>query len=196
LTGVFDKVNEWVFTDWCHLTNGANYVLAKELVDLVKNRVFGLPLGGQDSLKNPADSYFRDYAKKAGVLLNDRPAERGLHILKGYPGPELLEVAADQKNTAAGVVLDLGETLPVSRLRIVWGDEKSVPKSWRVEFSQDGKDWQPWLNITETRTDGYDQWPGFEYYAHQAAHARYVRYVPTGEDGQKPIRLRQLSLFR
>lgn len=195
LTGIFDKVNEWVFTDWCHLTNGANYVVAKELVDLVKARVFALPLGPDDSLKNPADSYFSDYAKNSTVLVNDRPPEGQLRILKGYPGPELLEVAPE-KGRASGVVLDMGEALPVSRLRIVWGDEKSVPKSWRIELSQDGKDWQAWLNVTETTTDGYDQWPGFEYYAHKETVSRYVRYVPEGEDAGKPIRLRQLSAFR
>lgn len=196
LTGVFDKVNEWVFTDWCHLTNGANYIVAKELANLVKTRVFNLPLEGDDAVKNPSDSYFRDYSTSANVLVNDRPADRGLHILKGYPGTEILEVSADQNNPPSGVVLDLGEVRPVSRVRIVWGDEKSVPKSWSVELSQDGKDWHPWLKEKETKTDAYDQWPGFEYYAHKESPARYVRYVPTGEDGRKPIRLRQLSLFR
>ncbi len=68
LTGIYDNVNEWVFTDWCHLTNGANYVLAKELVNLVKTRVFALPLGADDALRNPSDPYFLDYAKTAGVL--------------------------------------------------------------------------------------------------------------------------------
>lgn len=196
LTGVFDKVNEWVFTDWCHLTNGANYVIAKELVDLVKTRVFSLPLGPDDSLKNPADPYFKDYAKHSTVLVNGRPPEGQLRILKGYPGPELLEVASERKSEVSGVVLDMGEALPVSRLRIVWGDEKSVPKSWSVELSQDGKDWQTWLNVADTKTDAYDQWPGFEYYAHKETVSRYVRYVPRGEDADKPIRLRQLSAFR
>ncbi len=40
LTGIFDNVSEWVFTDWCHLTNGGNYIIAKELVNQVKTRVF------------------------------------------------------------------------------------------------------------------------------------------------------------
>jgi len=36
LTSIFGKVNAWVWTDWCHLTNGANYIIAKELVNLAK----------------------------------------------------------------------------------------------------------------------------------------------------------------
>ena len=54
LTGIFDNVSEWVFTDWCHVTNGGNYILAKELVNQVKQRIFQLPLGKDDTLQNPA----------------------------------------------------------------------------------------------------------------------------------------------
>ena len=35
-SGYFDDVSEWVFTDWCHLTGGANYLIAKELSNRVK----------------------------------------------------------------------------------------------------------------------------------------------------------------
>jgi hypothetical protein len=93
-------------------------------------------------------------------------------------------------------MLDLGSVLPVSRLRIVWGDEKSVPENWQIEFSEDGKDWKPWLTVNETQTDSYDQWPGFEHYSSKETPARYVRYIPFGGDASAPTRLRQLSLFR
>jgi len=193
LVSFYDNVHEWVFTDWCHLTNGANFLLAKELVNQVKTRVFGLPLKPRDKIHNPPDSYFRDYAKEAKVLVNDQPQDKGLHILKGYPGPELFEVTGD-KGEPQAVVLDLGSVVPVSRLRIVWGDPASAPQQWRMETSEDGKSWKEWLTITKNETDSFDQWPGFEYYAPDETPARYVKYTPAAESG--PIRLRQLSLFR
>jgi hypothetical protein len=196
LTGIFDDVKEWVFTDWCHLTNGANYILAKELANRVKKQVFGLPLLADDSIENSKDTYLLDYAQKATVLIDGKRTDSGLHILKGYPGTQLLEVPQDGKGGAPGLMLDLGSVLPVSRLRIVWGDEKSVPENWQVELSEDGKEWKPWLTVKETHTDSYDQWPGFEYYSSQQTPARYVRYVPSGEGANAAIRLRQLSVFR
>lgn len=192
LTGIFDNVNAWVFTDWCHLTNGANFVIAKALTDEVKSRVFKLPLTAHDRLQNPSDSYFTDYAKEAKILIDDKPADKGLHILKGYPGNEVLEVAADAKGQTAPMVMDLGAVFPVSRLRIVWGDKKAVPSDWRVEASEDGSNWKPWLTKEKTDTDSYDQWPGFEYYAASETPARYLRYVQK----EGPVRLRQLSFFR
>jgi len=196
LTGIFDTTTPWVFTDWCHLTNGANYLVAKELVNRAKVQVFGLPLTPGDVLRNPPDEYFRDYAKDARVLVNDKPTDEGLHILKGYPGPNQLEVPPSEPNRPASVVLDLGSVVPISRLRIVWGDEQSVPKEWRLEVSSDGQAWKDWLAVSQTKTDGYDQWPGYEHYSYQDSPGRFVRYVPTGEAAGKPIRLRQLSLFR
>ncbi|MGO9571536.1 MAG: discoidin domain-containing protein [Desulfomonilaceae bacterium] len=196
LTGIYDDVTEWVFTDWCHLTNGANYILAKELANRVKTQVFGLALLADDSIKNSKDAYFQDYAKNAKVLIDDKPVDSGLHILKGYPGTQLLEARQDGSGGAPRLMLDLGAVMPVSRLRIVWGDDKSVPENWQAELSEDGQHWKPWLTVNKTHTDSYDQWPGFEYYSSQETPARYVRYVPSGEGASAPIRLRQLSVFR
>jgi F5/8 type C domain len=193
-TKIYDNVHAWVFTDWCHLTDGANYVMAKKLVDRVKTDVFKIPLQPDDKIQDPADSYFVDYAKEATVLVNGKAVDRGLHILKGYPGRSVLEVPQD-KSKPESVVLDLGSTKPISRLRIVWGDKKSVPESWGMEISQDGTVWKKWFSIDKTNTDGYDRWPGFEYYAPQESQARFVRYTPTSKDGGA-IRLRQLSLFK
>ncbi len=92
--------------------------------------------------------------------------------------------------------MDLGAVVPISRLRIVWGAKDSVPQEWKVEISEDGASWKPWLSIEKSVTDAYDQWPGFEYYAPEQSAARYVRYVPAGEAAKKPVKLRQLSLFR
>jgi hypothetical protein len=196
LTKIFDNTKGWVFTDWCHLTNGANYVLAKELANLVKTRVFGLSLEAGDRLHNPPDSYLDDYSKEAKVLVDNRSTDAGMHILKGYPGANLLEVKSGGQSGPPAVVLDLGAVVPVSRLRIVWGDKQSVPSEWRLEISEDGTTWKDWLSVSGTRTDAYDQWPGYEHYFWQETPARYVRYSPSGEAQKKPIRLRQISLFR
>jgi hypothetical protein len=197
LTGMFDDVKEWAFTDWCHLTNGANYILAKELANRVRTQVFGLALLDDASTENSKDSYFQDYAKNATVLIDGNRTDSGLHILKGYPGAQLLEVPSrGDASDSARVMLDLGSVVPVSRLRIVWGGEKSVPEHWQVELSEDGKDWKPWLKVEKTHTDSYDQWPGFEYYSSKETPARYVRYIPSGEAASAPIALRQLSVFR
>jgi hypothetical protein len=196
LTGFYDNVSEWVFTDWCHLTNGANFILAKELVNQIKTRVFGLSLEPYDSISVPVDSYFQDYAKNSKVLVNDRPVDSGLHILKGYPGPNLLEVTRQGEGDSPAIVLDLGSVVPVSRLRIVWGDDKSVPTKWQIDTSEDGKTWKTWLSETDTATDHYDQWPGFEYYSLRETPARYVRYAQSAEGAGEVIKLRQLSLFR
>ncbi len=193
LTKIYDNVTSWVFTDWCHLTNGANYIMAKKLATQVKNQVFGLTPEKDDLLATPKDTYFRDYSKNAKVLVNDKPTDSGLRILKGYPGPQLLVESAHHSSGLPKVVLDLGAVVPVSRLRIVWGDKKSVPSNWKVELSTDGKTWEPWLAVNKTHTDNFDQWPGFEYLAFREMPARYVRYMPSDE---QPIRLRQLSVFR
>lgn len=193
LTGIFDNVKGWVFTDWCHLTNGANYIVAKALANEIKRRVFGLDLLPSDSLQPPLDSYLTDYAKTAKVLVNGTFTNEGLHVLKGYPTESQLEV---KPASNPAVVMDMGKVAPVSRLRIVWGDRQSVPASWKIQLSEDGKTWKDWLVIDKTQTDRFDQWPGFEYYDTKETPARYLRYVQTGDDAGNEIRLRQLSAFR
>ena len=178
-----------------HLTNGANYLMAKELTNLVRQRIRLMPLSPDDKMSAPIDSYLKDYSTSAKVSSWGKPADVGQHILKGYPGPELLEVASNPK-AAGPVVVDFGSVQPVSRLRIVWGDEKSVPSAWKVELSEDGKTWNAWLNVAKTVTDKFDQWPGFEDHATGSKQARYARYIPEGDSAKNPIRLRQLSLFR
>ena len=200
ITGIFDGVKEWVFTDWCHLTNGANYILAKALVNRVKTSIFHLPLLDSDILHDPLDSYFVDYARDAKVYIGDKPADQGLHILKGYPSTDALEVAASALTTASesskGVVLDFGNVVPISRLRIVWGGPDSAPKEWEIDISEDGTSWITWLAANGVPLDHFDQWPGYEYYAPQEEKARFVRYKAVGQDEAKPIVLRQISLYR
>jgi hypothetical protein len=191
LTGIYDSVSEWVFTDWCHLTNGANYLIAKALSAQVKEQVFGLTPDQYDTLQSPYDSYFTDYAAKANMLVDDKPYESGLRALKGYPGPDLLELP-ETSGKSPTVTLDLGALKPVSRLRVVWGDTKSVPGNWRVEVSENGVDWKPWAVFESVKPDRYDQWPGIEHYTHEETPARYVRYVQS----VGPVKLRQFSVFR
>ncbi len=196
LTGIFTPVTEWVWTDWCHLTNGANYIIARSLCYDVKKQIFGLPVPPEGPFNAPLDAYFRDYAKEAKVLVNGQLTDKGMHILKGYPGQELLTVPAAQETKAPGVTLEMEAVAPVSRLRIVWGDKESVPKHWRIEFSQDAANWTTWITEADVHTDSYDQWPGFECYAGTETPTKFVRYVQTGEDQAQEIKLRQISLFR
>jgi len=191
LTRIFDKTHDWVFTDWCHLTNGANYVLAKALVNEVKQRIFGLPLSESNKLPDPPDPYFVDYSKEAKVLVDGKARDDGLDILKGYPGHKGLEIPS---RADSAVILDLEKLVPISRLRIVWGSKETVPKSWKIDISEDGQNWKNWLTIDDSKTDQYDQWPGFEYYVGNETPSRYLRYSqgPVG----KEIYLRQLSFFR
>lgn len=200
LTGIFDDVTEWVFTDWCHLTNGANYVMAKALVNRIKTSIFNLPLLESDVLHKPTDSYFIDYACNAKVYVGEKPANQGLHILKGYPSTEKLEVDPASLSSASGlsrgVVLDIGRVVPISRLRIVWGGPNSVPPQWAIDFSEDGANWKAWLTAKDIAVDHFDQWPGYEYYAPCEEKARFVRYRAGSQEKTDPIVLRQISLYR
>ncbi|MFH0821950.1 MAG: hypothetical protein V2B18_04315 [Pseudomonadota bacterium] len=195
LTKIFDESREWVFTDWCHLTNGANYIIAKELVNQVKTRVFNLPLLPDDPLKKPYDSYFTDYAHQARVAAGGKVLEQSARIIEGHPGAEPLTVDPKQMGEG-GIMMVLGDLVPVSRFRIVWGSKDAVPQAWRVDLSEDGSNWKTWFKISQTRPDGFDQWPGFEYYAPNETPARYMRYVQEGEWAGRDASLRQMSLFR
>lgn len=192
LTTIFDSTNEWVFTDWCHLTNGANFMVAKALVAEVKKRVFGLELKPFDKLQEPFDTYFTDYSKSAKVLVDGKLTNVGLNILKGYPSSEALDIRTPGVNVE--LTLDLEKNVPISRLRIVWGSEKDCPTKWKMEVSSNGSDWRPWLNVESNVPDRFDQWPGYEYYAPSETEARFVKYTQTSSPGE--ISIRQISLFR
>ncbi len=195
LTTCFDNVNEWVFTDWCHVTNGANYILGKLLANEVKTRIFDLELLPSDTLAEDIDSYFHDYSKNSKVFVRGQASNHGLRILKGYPGEEVFEVQ-HHNGAPASLTLDLGSVKPVSRMRIVWADEKAVPDKWILELSMDGSEWKPWIKEEEFETDGFDKWPGYEKYLPKENIARYLRYTEKGSSAQRPIKLKQLSVYR
>lgn len=197
LHNYFDDVSEWVFTDWCHLTSGANYLVAKELSNLIKEHLLGQALGPGDSTAEK-DSFFWDMAASAEVLFAPEPnsPENGpKNILAGYPGDTLYSSEPPKEGERFEVVLDVGETHSVSRLRLVWADESSVPEQWMVDVSEDGKDWKTLYQGDNKHTDNYSRWPGFEYYAAVPLQARYLRYRPLGTE-KGPIRLRSWSVAR
>jgi hypothetical protein len=193
----FDDVSEWVFTDWCHLTSGANYLVAKELSNLVKKHVFG-PALTRGGLTSDKDSYFWDLAA-SGTILYAPPADRGenvpKNILSGYPGDALYssrDVPADEK---LEVILDMEQVYPVSRLRIVWADKLSVPDEWVVESSTNQETWETLVKGTNRQTDEFSRWPGFEHYGAEPVQARYLRYRPI-TTSKRSVRLRSWSVFR
>lgn len=193
----FDDVSEWVFTDWCHLTSGANYLIAKELSNLVKEHFFAMPLTDADKITHK-DSFFWDVAA-SGKLKYAPPANSPTNgpenMFTGYPGEKVYSSGKVKPEEPLEVVLDLEETRPVSRTRIVWADEASVPNTWEIEFSLDATEWKPFVQSTNKQTDNFSRWPGFEHYAAQPVQARYLRYKPIGTD-QRPISLRSWSVFR
>jgi hypothetical protein len=193
----FDDVSEWVFTDWCHLTSGANYLIAKELSNLVKEHFFGRSLTRGDATSDK-DSFFWDLAASGTILYappEDSAANVSKNILHGYPGDRLYSsrvVPADEK---LEVALDLGQEYPVSRLRLVWADEAAVPEQWVVESSMNQETWETLVQGTNKQTDNYSRWPGFEHYAAEPIQARYLRYRPIAS-AQRSVRLRSWSVFR
>lgn len=192
----FDDVSEWVFTDWCHLTAGANYIIAKELANLVKEHLFGQPLAQGESVQHK-DGLFWDLAASATVLSAPRPdsPENGpRNMLTGYPSAAMYS-SAPFGDEPGEVVLDLMQTHPVSRTRLVWADESSVPEKWTIDVSEDGTTWKTLVAAGKDQLDSYSLWPGFEYYAAEPTMGRYVRFRAEG-GRNAPIRLRSWNIFR
>jgi hypothetical protein len=192
----FDDTPEWIFTDWCHLTAGANYLVAKELSNIIKENFFQKPLTEGDKIDDKA-GFVWNTAVTAKILYAppaESPDNGPENILLGYPGPPLYS----SKNIAAGerleIVLDLGREFKLSRLRLVW-DDNSIPKEWAVEISTDGQNWSPWIKGADRTPDQFSWWPGYEYYGPEPVQGRYIKYRPVAPD-QRQIRLRSLSLFR
>jgi len=193
----FDDVSEWVFTDWCHLTSGANYLVAKELSNLVKEHFFGQSLTRGDSTRDK-DSFFWDLAA-SGTILYAPPADSAANVpknmLSGYPGESLYSSRAVPGEEKLEVVLDLGQEFPVSRLRLVWADEAAVPEQWVVESSTNQEAWETLVQGTNKQTDNFSRWPGFEHFAAEPVQAKYLRYRPL-TTSQRSVRLRSWSVFR
>ncbi|MGC8603966.1 MAG: discoidin domain-containing protein [Desulfomonilaceae bacterium] len=193
----FDDVTEWAFTDWCHLTAGANYLIAKELSNLVKQHFFGRSLGPGDFIGNK-DAFFWDLVAgavviKAPMALDSRSGPENFQ--RGYPGDMMYDSVKLHPGDKAEIVIDLKQIYPVSRLRIVWGDEQATPEEWVVEVSTDSKEWTTFCSGSSRMTDNYSRWPGYEYYGSNPENARYVRYRQT-KMVNPVIKLRVWNLFR
>jgi hypothetical protein len=193
----FDDVSEWVFTDWCHLTAGANYLLAKELSDVVKERFLGKPLGPGDSTENK-DSFFWDLVAGSEVLSappSANPMSGPQNFQRGYPGEALYVSSKLDENLKPEIVLDFQHIYDISRLRLVWGDERSTPEEWLIEVSEDNNNWKHFCSGSNKETDNYSRWPGFEYYGSEPVQARFVRYRQI-KMSEPVIKLRTWNLFR
>ncbi len=193
----FDDVSEWVFLDWCHLTSGANFLLAKELTNLVKEHVFQRQLSSSDSTHDK-NSFFWDLAAASKVVYPTSDSEKTSltqNALKGYPGESYFEFVPRGADDRSEIILDMQNTFPVSRMRIVWADEQSTPADWILEYSRDMTDWQTFVKSSSDEIDWYSRWPGFEYYSSEPAQARYLRYRPLKDSGPA-IKLRLISAYR
>ncbi len=192
----FDDTHEWVFTDWCHLTAGANYMIAKELANIIKQNFFEKPLAEGDKIESK-DSFFWNPSVRANIVYAppaDGPENDPRNMLASYPGPALYSSRDVPPGERLEIVLDLGQEFALSRLRLVWDDD-SVPKEWAVDVSSDGQNWNPWVKGDTQELDDFSWWPGYEYYGAEPVQARYLRYRPV--NGDKPaIRLRSLSVYR
>ncbi len=192
----FDDTSEWVFSDWCHLTAGANYLIAKELANLIKENFFKRPLTEADKITHK-DSFFWNPAVVANVEYAppaDDPANDPKNILIGYPGPTRYSSKEVPEGERLEIVLDLGREFILSRLRLVW-DHDSVPKEWAVDVSSDGQNWNPWVKGDDKELDDFSWWPGYEYYGAEAIQARFLRYKPI-KTTESRIRLRSWSVYR
>jgi hypothetical protein len=193
----FDDTSEWVFTDWCHLTAGANYLIAKELANTIKEHFFKQSLSRWDQIDEKDSFFWRPVATAAVVYAPPADtAETGpQNMLTPYPAMAEYasrELASTEK---LEVVLDLKHDFALNRARLVWGDDSSVPKEWVVETSLDGETWTPWARGDKTQTDSFSWWPGFEYYTTGSVRARYVKYRPLNTEPSR-IRLRAFSVSR
>jgi len=193
----FDDTSEWVFTDWCHLTAGANYLIGKELANIIKEHFFEKPLTGGDKIERDKNSFFWNVARTAKVV-HAPPADDlendAKNMLTDYPGPALYSSQEMSAEERLEIVLDLGREFILSRLRLVW-DNDSVPEEWGVDISVDNQTWNPWVKGDNKDLDDFSWWPGQEYYNVELVQARYLRYRPLKTDSRR-IKLRSWSVCR
>jgi hypothetical protein len=193
----FDQASEWVFTDWCHLTSGANYLIAKQLSNVIKGAIFKRPLTEGDKVDD-ISSFFWSLTVTSNVLYAPEPdnEKNGIaNILTGYPSYTLYSSKPFEDGARQDITLDLQEEFKMSRMKIVWGDKDSVPEKWAVDISTDNENWVPWINGDNKSLDNFSLWPAYEYYGAEPVEARYLRYRPIDNEN-RPIRLRSLSAYR
>lgn len=192
----FDDTSEWVFTDWCHLTAGANYLIAKELASIIKEKFLQKQLTAGDKVEDK-NSFFWNMALTANVVYApppDGPDNGPQNVLADYPGKDLYSSKEVLQGERLELVLDLGREFMLSRLRLVW-DDNSVPEEWAVEISPDGGTWEPWIQGTNKDLDDFSWWPGYEYYGVAPVKARFLKYRPV-KTSARSIKIRSWSVYR
>jgi hypothetical protein len=193
----FDDTAQWVFTDWCHVTAGANYLMAKELANVIKEHFLHVSLGQGDKIDSK-DSFFAVPSMSAKVVNapdaidgNNNPQ----NMLRGYPGPESYTSKEVGPHEKMEVVLDLNSIQAISRLRLVWNEESFVPSAWAVDISPDGNAWTPWVEGTNKNLDQFSWWPAFDYFGNEPVQARFLRYRQITSENRS-IGLRSWNVYR
>ncbi len=195
-TDYFDDTSEWVFTDWCHLTAGANYLIAKELANIIKESFFKIPLTEGDRVESK-DSFFWSPIEAANVVYAppaDEEKNGTKNMLSGYPGRSLYSSKEAAPGDRLEIILDLNKAFSLSRLRLVW-DNNAAPEEWAVDISLDGETWKTWIQGSDNELDNFSWWPGYEFYGSQPIQARFLRYRPV-KTSDRSIKMRSWTVYR
>lgn len=193
----FNDTSEWVFTDWCHLTAGANYLIGKEVANQIREHYFKQTLPVKDLVRDK-DLYFRNLALSASIVSapeSDGESNSVKNILRDYPGEPLYSSVEVSQDKPLELILDLGQVNEISRMRMFWGDESHVPENWKVDISEDGESWINWIEGSDKLIDGLSIWPALDYYSPITVQARFIRYKSDDSKVRK-ISLRSVSVFR
>jgi hypothetical protein len=195
-TEYFDDTSEWVFTDWCHLTAGANFVMAKALANVIKESFFKMSLTEADRGESK-DAFFRNPMLSATVVYappSDDDGNGPRNILTGFPSAAVYSSKPVATGERLEIVVDLNSPYNLSRSRLVW-DNESVPDQWSVDVSLDGTTWTQWIQGGNKDVDNFSWWPGYEFYGAEPVQARFLRYKPTAAHNRS-IRLRSWNVYR
>ncbi len=196
-TEYFDDTSEWVFSDWCHLTAGANYLIAKELARMIKEHTFRMPLNASDHI-DEQDSFFWNLEVPARVVYAPPavgPEQGPQNMLAGYPVRGVYSSREVADNDRLEVVLDLQQPFSLGRLRLVWDGVSAVPDEWSMDASLDGETWTPWVRGGNKDLDELGWWPAYEYFGAEPVNARYLRYKPI-KTVERAIRIRSVNVYR
>lgn len=193
----FNDTNQWVFTDWCHLTAGANYLIGKEIANQIREYYFKQTMTDQDLVRHK-DLYFVNLARTAKVVFAPEAGKDSNPvniILRDYPGEELYSSVEMSGDEPLMLVLDMGQVFEIGRMRIFWGSETVVPRSWQVEVSEDGESWSGWIEGSDKLIDGLSLWPALDHYSARPVNARFIRYKSSDPRVRK-LALRSISIYK
>ncbi len=193
----FNDTDQWVFTDWCHLTAGANYLIGKEIANQILSHYFNIALDESDLVRDK-NLYFVNLARSAKVVSAPEAANSSSpvsSILRDFPGDEYYSSVSVPPGSPLELVVDLENTFEVSRIRIFWADESSVPNEWKIDVSENGQTWTNWIVGSDDLVDGLSLSPALDYYSSRPVNARYIRYSSEDPENRK-IAIRAINVFR